>query len=146
MPWDIRGPGTGSGGGFEKDKHEGHLVIAIGAEPRPDTETRFGTTDAALCRYWVCVDDSLVLKDYLLFGAALVPRVLEVVEAGGEIVSGRLVRGEAKAGQSAAWLLTFPDDHEIELASKWLDAHAVRMPSGRIEIEIPAPAGAGEAF
>jgi hypothetical protein len=148
MPWDIKGPGTGGGGGISKEDHLGHLQIAIDAEERPDTPTRFGKADAAHCRYWVCVECDLVVKDYLLFGAALVPRVLEAMESGRGIVSGRYAKGEPKAGQSAAWLLTFPDEGDIELGEKWLDAHAARMPSGRIEIEIPSakPAGADEAF
>jgi hypothetical protein len=141
MPWDIRGPGSGSAGGqLDKAEHVHHLQICVGAESRPDTPTRFGTSDAALCRYWVCVEDDLVVRDYLLFGQALVPRVLEAGDGDpNAIVCGRLDRAQPKAGQSAAWILTFPDESDIELASKWLDAHAGRMPSGRIEIEELAP-------
>lgn len=146
MPWDIRGPGSGSTNELgSKDDHLHHLQIAVGAESRPDTPTRFGTADAALCRYWVCVDCGLVAKDYMLFGMALVPRVLEAAEAGAELVCGRFDRAQAKAGQSAAWILTFPDENDLELAGKWLDAHAVRMPSGRIEIEVPASYGAADS-
>jgi hypothetical protein len=147
MPWDIRGPGSGAAGGkLTKDEHLGHLQIAVGAETKPATPTQYGTSDAALCRYWVCVECDLVIRDYMLFGMALVPRVLEASEAGAEIVCGRFARAEAKPGQSAAWILTFPEDADIELAEKWLDAHAGRMPSGRIEIEQASPAGANEAF
>lgn len=147
MPWGIQGPGSGSGGNkLVKDEHLGHLQIAIDAETRPETSTKFGPQDAALCRYWICADCDLVLRDYLLFGAALVPRVLEPMTEGRGIVSGRFARGEAKAGQSAAWLLSFPDDADIAQGEKWLDAHAAKMPSGRIEIETPAPVGADDSF
>lgn len=148
MPgWDIKGPGSGAGTGkLDKAEHVGHLQLAIDAESKPGTSTTYGTQDAALCRYWVCVECSLVLRDYLLFGMALVPRVLEAMEEGRGTCAGRLDRAQAKPGQSAAYILTFPEAADIELAEKWLDAHAGRMPSGRIEIEIvDAPAPADEA-
>jgi hypothetical protein len=135
--WKIAKPGQ-SMADFDKATHEGHLLAAVGIEEQKDVSTKFGLTDSALCRYLVCIDDGLVLKNYPVFGAALVPRLVEG-QAEGEIVAGRLGRGTAKAGQSAAWLLLDPSDEDLALVRKFFDDHAVRMPSGRIEIEPPAP-------
>lgn len=138
--WNISGPGSASGGKLEKGEHLGHLQLAVGAELKADVQTAFGVSDTAACRYWVCVECDLVLRDFLLFGQALVPRVLEAADAGAEIVAGRLARASSsKAGQSAAWILTFPDEQDLSIAGKWLDEHAARMPSGRIEIDAVEP-------
>lgn len=138
--WNVGGGGSSGGGGsFDKDAHEGHLVFAIGVESRPDMQTRFGTSDAAHCAYWGCVDDSTVVEDYLLFGAALVPVVVSDSEAGFDAVCGRLVKGTASGGHSAPWLLETPTAEDQELLSKWLDDHATRLKSGRIVIEPVEP-------
>lgn len=138
--WKVGGGGSSGGGGsFDKDAHEGHLVFAIGVESRPDQQTRFGSADAAACEYWGCIDDSTVVEDYLLFGAALVPVVVSDSEAGFEVVCGRLVKGTASGGHNAPWLLETPTSEDFELVAKWLDDHATRLKSGRILIE-PATA------
>lgn len=142
--WKIGKPGRG-GGEFDKAQHEGHLLAFVGVEEQHDVQTKFGPADAALCAYVCCIDDGMVLKAFPVFGTALVPRIVEGA-AESEIVAGRLGKGTAKAGQSPAWLLFDASEEDEELVGKWFDANAVRMPSGRIEIEPPAPAGANEAF
>lgn len=142
--WKVGKPGRG-GGEFKKDEHEGHLLAFVGVEEQRDVQTQYGLSDAALCSYVVCIDDGLVLKNFPVFGTALVPRIVDGATES-EIVAGRLGRGQAQGTKSAAWLLFDPSEEDEELVSKFFDEHAVRMPSGRIEIEAPAPSGADESF
>ena len=99
MPWDIGGPSSGgSGSGFDKAAHEGHRILCIHAESKPDTQTQYGTSDAVLCRYVACIDDDHVSVDAMLFGVALVPRIVEAAESGRKVVLGRLARRNREAG------------------------------------------------
>jgi hypothetical protein len=130
----IGKPGS-SNSGFSKDDHLDHLLGFV--EPQAEeVSTSFGDTTAAHCSYVFCVDDGTVESDPLIFGSALVPRLVDVEE---EVVAGRLAKGLAKPGRSAPWLLDDPTDADLEAVEAFLEANATRLPSGRIVMEAPRP-------
>lgn len=119
--------------GFDKATHLGHLLAFI--EPTSEeTTTKFGPADAARVPYVLCCTCKSVDTDVLLFGRALVPAVVGTDE---DVVVGVLAQGEAKTGQSAPWILEDPTDEELEEAGRLLGECAVKMPSGRIVVEVP---------
>lgn len=134
--WKIGTGSAGGGGSFDKEEHEGHLIFAIGVELREGMQTRFGVADAAACTYFGCVDDNVCVEDYLLFGTALVPVLVADAQAGFDVCCGRLVKGRASGSQNPPWLLETPTPEDQELMSKWLDAHATRLRSGKILVEL----------
>jgi hypothetical protein len=135
MKFRVGRPASGLGG-FQKSDHVDHLVCFV--EPEEEqVDTMHGRATAARVRYIVCLDDGTIDVDQLVFGAALVPALLDVDD---EIVVGRLVQGEAKAGRNPPWLLAVPRDEELEKAGQWFDSYASRVPaSGRIVIEATPP-------
>jgi hypothetical protein len=128
------GGNGGSGGGFRKDDHEGHLLAFIGISYQESVSTVHGDTDAVVIETLVCLDDIQLWNDQMIFGAALVPRL---AEAEGDIIGGRLVKGEAKAGRNAPWLLVEPDDDDMKHMDEFFDENATRLKSGRIIVELP---------
>jgi hypothetical protein len=139
-PWDIGGTdGRANAGGYDNADHIGHTIAATGIEERPDTQTKFGVADAVHCNYWMCISCDLVWKEHLVFGKVLVEQILERAERS-KVPAGRLSKGTSSSpGRNAPWILEDLTLEEAELVSKWLDAHAVLMPSGRLEIEPSAP-------
>src|SRR5262245_15509265 len=111
--------------GFVKDDHEQHLLAFVAPRLEPNVSTSFGESDAAHVDTLVCFDCPIVLTDLLIFGAALVPRLTGVPDV--EIVLGRLVKGNAKPGRSAPWLLdeAMPEDETRALA--FFETHATRL-------------------
>ena len=91
--WQITAPNPG-GGGLNKEEHLEHRCVFVDptAEETP-TFSGEGTQITARCRYVVCETCSLVLSDVLVHGDVLVPRIADA----GEIVAGRLTRGQARA-------------------------------------------------
>jgi hypothetical protein len=143
---NIGKPGGGGGGGtsgYDRNEHLNHLVAYVGNEDRPDVQTRHGVTRAAWSEYVVCLTDNVVFRDHLTFGAVIVPQILDGTEG---IVLGTLGKGDASAGKSAAWVLFDPSDEELAEATEWFAKYSATLPSGRIVIEMPPPAGADEAF
>ncbi len=138
--WKVSAPSPG--GGFSKEEHVGHLLLFV--DPRGEETAKFsgeGTQTAARCTHLACVTCGLVLTDLLLYGDALAPRIVDA----GEIVAGRLTVGKARAGRSAPYLLDEADAGDLGQIEAFLDAYAVRMPSGKVIIETP-DAHAEEVF
>jgi hypothetical protein len=142
--WNV-GTGSEGGGKFDKGEHEGHLIFGAGVELE-EVKTSFNPegVDAARCAYFGCIDDDLVVEDYLLFGTALVPVFVADAKAGHEVTTGRLVKGRASGSQNAPWLLETPSEEDVALVRKWLDAHATRLKSGRLNIEAAVAAAPAE--
>jgi hypothetical protein len=130
----IGKPGAGGAGGFKKDDHEGHLLAFVGITLEEGVSTVHGDADAVRVETLVCLDDPALFNDQMMFGAALVPRLSE---AEGDIITGRLVKGEAKAGRNAPWLLSDPDDDDMKQVDDFFDENATRLKSGRIIVELP---------
>jgi hypothetical protein len=140
MGFKIGKPKQGAGA-WDKAAHEGALLAFAGITYEADIVTSFGTTDAARVQYIGVVsgasDSTLngtITEDALLFGNALVPAL---TGAEGEVVIGRLVKGTAKAGQSAPWLLADPTEEEVAEAEAWLDKHATKTKGGAVIFEAP---------
>jgi hypothetical protein len=127
-----------AGGGFQKDAHENHLLAFVDVRAE-EMSTSYGDTTGARSGYVVCLEDNLVEADVVIFGTALVPAITESQE---EIVVGLLVKGNAKPGRSAPWLLEDPHDEELARVEEFFSTHAARLPSGRIVVEAPR----GEPF
>jgi len=111
---------TATGDRFEKADHEDELLHFVAPELAENVETQFGTTDAAEVAYIVVLSGETagdVHRDALLFGQVLVPAL-----TGGdsELVLGRLVKGEAKPGKNAPWLLEAPSAADEKLAAAWI--------------------------
>lgn len=130
----IGGPNnSGGAGGFVKAEHEAHLVGFV--EPVGEqTSTVHGESEAVRCSYAICFDCRTVSANVLVWGTALVPRLLGTDD---EIVAGRLVKGDAKPGRSAPWLLEDPLESDLEVAGDFLAKNAARMPSGKVVVEQP---------
>jgi hypothetical protein len=122
-------------GGFEKAEHEGHLLAFVSPSLEEGVVTKFGASDAARVRSVLCADDLSLHSDQLIFGAALVPRL---IGADGDIVVGRLVRGEARNGQSAPWLLDDPTGDDLAEAQAMLNHVVGKMPSGALVVDTAA--------
>ncbi len=120
--------------GFVKDDHEDHLLAFVTPRLEPNVSTSFGDSDAAHIDTLVCLVCSSVDTDQLMFGAALVPRLCGGFEA--EIVLGRLVRGNAKPGRSAPWLLEEAAPEDEQRAGEFFAKHATRLKSGVIVVEL----------
>jgi hypothetical protein len=133
MSFKISKPGGRAG--FVKDDHEEHLLAFVGVTLEEDTDTAFGSTNAARVETVVCLDHPLVLHDQLIFGAALVPRLTEVEDGDSEIVLGRLVKGNAMPGRNAPWLLEDPTDTDEKRCEEFFEQYANRLKSGRIVVE-----------
>lgn len=142
--WKVGRPGSGRGNEFKSKNHEDHLLVFIGVTEAPDQKTPYGEADGAHCDYVVCLTEEAVFADAMVWGTALVPALVEGA-AEVEVVIGHVTKGEAKPGQSPPWLLGDPTEEEERAVTSWLDAHAVRMPSGAIVVEAPrAPAPASD--
>lgn len=117
----IGKPGKMSG--FKATDHIGDLVVFLGVSRESNVKTAFGETDAARVQLVVPLDGEHggeVFTDSLIFGRALVP---SLVNAGADIVVGRLAQGEAKKGQSAPTILADPTDEEVEAVQEWIEAN-----------------------
>jgi hypothetical protein len=133
MPIRITGPKSRPG--FDKDEHVGHLLVFI----HPSWESRtgeFGEYEVARCAYVACVEDYDAYIDVPVSGAALVPRLVD--DDDGAVVVGRLVRGVAKAGRSAPWLLEDPTEKELAAAQEFVDEYGSQAKSGAISLDIKA--------
>jgi len=129
--WNVSAPGKG-GGGFSKEDHVNHRLVFV--RPEREETTAYsgeGTQIAARCAYVCCLNCGLVLEDAPMYGAALVPALLDQ----GDIVAGTLALGAARPGRTAPYVLTEPTASELTAVEEFLDGRAVRMPSGKIMIE-----------
>ncbi len=137
----IGKPSTAPAGDrFNKADHEDRLLLFVAPDLAEGIETQFGTANAAEVAYIVVLDGptaGTVWKEALLFGSALVPALTNDT---GEIVAGRLVKGEAKPGKNAPWLIEAPTAQDEKLAQAWLDDSIAtgvmkRKPNGSIVID-----------
>jgi hypothetical protein len=133
MPIKIVGPANRPG--FDKDHHEDHLCLFI----HPSSEvldTAFGESEVAKCAYAVCVDEYEAFLDVVIFGKALVPRLVDADD--GAVVVGRLVRGEPKPGRNAPWLLEDPSEKDLTTAQAFVDKYGAQAKSGAISLDLKA--------
>lgn len=118
------------GSGFRAAEHVGALVVFVGTKLEPDYPTSFGTTNAARVAITVPLDGENageVYYDSLLFQTALVP---SLTNAESDIVVGRIGVGQAKAGQSAPYILDEPTEEEITAVQTWLDENIIEKTPG----------------
>jgi hypothetical protein len=107
---------------------------------------RSGRTEkyvAAQCDYVICTDCKKAWPDADVSGKALAPQLLS---GGGEIVSGKLVLGEAKANQNAPILLADPTSDEVDAVQRIFQDFGARLPSGKIIFDLDAFTGSLPAF
>jgi hypothetical protein len=134
--WDIGGPGEGGGGDpsrWRNTAHLDHLVIFVNPQgeerSRPRGEGKAETYQVASTPYVICLTCQRCWSDADISGKALVPKLLTSTA---QIVTGVLIEGERGQYDNAPILLADPMPAELEQARQVLDAHAVRLPSGRI--------------
>jgi hypothetical protein len=75
---------------------------------------------------------------------ALVPRLVDADD--GAVVVGRLVRGEAKPGRNAPWLLEDPDEKDLTKAQAFVDQYGSQAKSGAISLDVKAIERDGPQF
>ena len=124
----------GAGGGFVKEEHVDHLLAFVGVTHEAEMQTRFGVQEAARVETFICLDCMTLANDVLVFGTALVPRLIGTEL---DVVLGRLEQGEASAGKSAPWLLEDPTDLDEKRAAEFFDTYGTTLRSGRIVVEMP---------
>lgn len=124
---------TGGGDQWKAAEHVGRLVAFVEPSRESDIPTKFGTTEATKCAYIVVLDGAnpgTVFDNPLVFGN--ISR--DAYSNGEKIVLGRVAIGQAKAGQSAPYILNAATDDDKALADKWFTANASLNPAGRILI------------
>ena len=123
----IRNPSEAEGEAFRMSEHDGHLCLFLGAVPGTYTHEVFGESDIAQCDLIACFDDQVVYSaNPMVFGAALVPKLVRLGD-----VQGFVGHGEAEAGKNAPWLLTDSSKAEVKATEAWMDAKVTRQPGGR---------------
>jgi len=117
MP-NFRDPSTG-GDKLPLDDLKGSLLLFSVHEQMPEMQTSFGP--ATPIRADVAVLDG-ALKGTAYEDALIFPRVLQGNLRGaiGEMVIGRLGKGQAKAGQSAPWLLEAATEADKAVGERYL--------------------------
>lgn len=137
MAFNFARPSSGGGSSFVKDEHIDHPLVFVEPTEEETTSAQYGPSLAARCSFVVCLLDETVSADVLLWGTALVPALCD---SGEELIIGRLGRGEAKMGRSAAWLLFDPSESDLVAAEEYFTKHATRYPSsGKISLEVTKP-------
>lgn len=134
MSFKISKPGARLSG-FSKDEHEDHLLAFVGITLEEAVSTSFGESDAAHVESVVCLTHPVVYHDQMIFGTALVPRLTELDDKDADMVLGRLVKGDAKPGRNAPWLLEDPTDEDEARCEEFFEQYASRLKSGRIVVE-----------
>lgn len=133
MPIRITGPASRPG--FNKEEHEKDLLVFI--HPASEMmDTAYGESEAARCAYVACLDHFDAYTDVIVFGRALVPRLVDADD--GAVVVGRLVRGEAKPGRSAPWLLEDPTEQDLATAQSFMDTYGSQAKTGAISLDLKA--------
>jgi hypothetical protein len=76
MVHSVSPPGRGTSAGWKTGEHDDHLVAFF--KPRSEVvETSWGPSEAARCELVACIDCVRVFTDALVFGKALVPRLVD---------------------------------------------------------------------
>lgn len=121
----------------------GHLLVVVAKQLKPNFATSFGVTDAVAVDV-ADVDTGTVYLDTLFFATALVNGLRDKI--GGAPVLARMGQGTAKNGQSAPWLLldATGDAAAVAKASAWMEAHPDFLST--TPAPAPAPQGGGVDF
>ena len=122
----LRNPSEAEGEAFRLSEHEGHLVLILGATPGTFSHEVYGESDIADCDLAVCFDDQTTYTTAMVFGKALVPKLIKLGD-----VQGFVGKGEASGSKSPPWQLTDSKPAEVKATEAWMDAHVARQPGGR---------------
>ena len=112
-------PSVGSGSSIRPADVEGHVLVCEPIEYVGSMSTSFGETDAIrLVVHDISQKESH--EDVLWFSAALVGSLKRDI---GKSLLGKIGKGEAKAGQSAPWILIDLTSNEkaVAAASKYIN-------------------------
>jgi hypothetical protein len=131
-------PPTPGGDRFDKSEHEGRLLAVDVFEAVHGFQTRHGEAEGVRARVVVIDGDEpgSAFDDALVFGwlgEALQSNV-------GQTVLGRLVRGEARSGNSAPWILEAPTETDAAVAEAWFVENPDEPAGGVGSTSKPAPA------
>lgn len=110
-------------GGITWADHKGALLLIDVKSFEPGIATSFGTTDAVKADVTVIEGTGAgeSYNDTLIFPKILVSQTKSQI---GSKILGRLSQGQAKAGQSAPWLLDAAGPADIAKAEAWVAAQA----------------------
>lgn len=111
------------GGGIKWENHKGALLIVEPLSFEPGVATSFGVTDAVKATVHVIEGPGAgeSFDETLIFPKLLVSQTKNQL---GQKVLGRLGQGQAKAGQSAPWLLNEASAEDIAKAEAWVAQNA----------------------
>lgn len=134
--WGFGSPSDSSGDRWKAADHLGELTAFVDVTLAEGVGQDFGNgpDDAADCSYIVTLDGKeadTVYEDAWVFGKALVPAL---TRAETQIIVGRVVKGEAKPGRNAPYLLDDPTDEDLATAQEWFSAHASQDAAGGVLI------------
>lgn len=103
--------------------YEGCLLLCTPTEQREDISTAFGPADAVVTDVVVLDGEHANTREIgmLVFQKALQGQLRPKIGTG-RMVLGRLGRGQAKAGQSAPWVLHEPTEDDKGRARAYLDS------------------------
>ena len=122
----IRNPSEAEGEAFRLSEHEGHLCLFLGAQPGSYSHEIYGDSDIADCDLAVCFDDSAIYTTAMVFGKALVPKLVKLGD-----VLGFVGKGEADGAKSAPWKLLDASAAEVKATEAWMGEKVTRQPGGR---------------
>ena len=122
----LRNPSEAEGEAFRLSEHEGHLCLFLGAVPGTFEHDTYGKSDTADCDLAVCFDEQLTYTTAMVFGKALVPKLIKLGD-----VQGFVGKGEAKGSKAAPWILTDSSKAEVKATEAWMDTKVTRQPGGR---------------
>lgn len=115
-------------GGITWADHSGKLLVVEPLAFETGIATSFGTSDAVRANVYVLTGpaESEDFEDTLVFPKVLAGQLKRSI---GHKVVGRLGQGNAKAGQSAPWLLEEATADDLEKAQVWLAARKPQITS-----------------
>jgi hypothetical protein len=120
---------------FDKNEHLDRLLAFVHPKMEQNVETSFGTSDGCKVEAVVVLDGDTagkVHRDTLLFG-----NLGDTLNSSvGNIILGRLVKGRAKPGYSAPWILDAPTDDDVATADRWFDRNSTEI-DGHIVVTEP---------
>jgi hypothetical protein len=113
-----------SGDHFKAADHLGKLVLFETIGGKEMVKTNFGDTEAVTADVTVIDADGgpQTYPRSLVFGAALIGTLTRALP--GKPLLGRIGQGQAKAGQSAPWVLADYSDQDAQLAGQYLTQRA----------------------
>lgn len=116
-------------GGVTWADHKGKLLVIEPLSLEAGIATTFGTTDAVRANVYVLTapGEAEDFEDTLVFPKVLAGQLKRSI---GQKVVGRLGQGNAKAGQSAPWLLEEATPDDLEKAQAWI---AARKPAPAVQ-------------